>query len=126
VSRVPEAGPKPLPPEVLEGIRLYREGRYHAAHTAFEGAWKTARGPARDLYQGLLQVAVACHHLERGSPARARTMIRRAREKLLRVAGMKVGVDVPGLLADLDAMEGALEAGETGTTGFSRPRMRLI
>lgn len=53
---------KPLHPEAEEGIRLFNEGRYFAAHEAFEAAWRIEPDPDRRLYQGILQAGIAYMH----------------------------------------------------------------
>jgi hypothetical protein len=52
---------------VRSGISLYNAGRYWEAHEALETVWRAERGPARALWQGLIQAAAAMLHRERGN-----------------------------------------------------------
>jgi uncharacterized protein len=55
----------PLHPQAEEGLRLFNAGEYFEAHEALEDAWNEERGPVRDLYRGILQVAVVYLHITR-------------------------------------------------------------
>lgn len=55
----------PLHPQAAEGLRLFNAGEYFEAHEALEDAWNEERGPVRDLYRGILQVAVVYLHITR-------------------------------------------------------------
>jgi hypothetical protein len=67
----------PLPKIAQQGVQLFNRGEYYAAHDAFEYAWRAERGQVRRLYQGLLQVGVACHHYQRGNiPGAVKVMAR--------------------------------------------------
>ena len=57
----------PLPPHAVEGFRLFNAGRYFEAHEALEDAWKQETGRVRDLYRGILQIAVVYLHITRGN-----------------------------------------------------------
>jgi hypothetical protein len=47
---------------VAQGLAAYHEGRFFAAHEAWEAAWlATAPGPRREQLQALIQVAAALH-----------------------------------------------------------------
>jgi hypothetical protein len=61
----------PLHPQARHGIQLFNEKQYFAAHEALEAAWKDTDDPLRDLYRGILQVAVVYYHILRGNYAGA-------------------------------------------------------
>src|SRR5512132_572043 len=48
----------PLHPRAAAGLRLFNAGEYFEAHEALEGAWNAEAGKVRDLYRGILQIAV--------------------------------------------------------------------
>lgn len=56
-----------LHPKAIEGIQLFNEGNFFEAHEELETAWKEERGSIRDLYRGILQVAVTYLHITRGN-----------------------------------------------------------
>jgi predicted metal-dependent hydrolase len=55
----------PLHPQALEGLHLFNAGRYFEAHEALEAAWNEEKGKVRDLYRGILQIAVVYLHITR-------------------------------------------------------------
>ncbi len=54
-------------PQAIQGLRLFNAGRYFEAHEALEDAWNAESGKVRDLYRGILQIAVAYLHILRGN-----------------------------------------------------------
>ena len=69
-------------PYLDEGIRLFERGEYFMAHETLEEHWIEADEQERDFYQGLIHVAVAFHHLERGNTAGAKSQIAKAGRRL--------------------------------------------
>jgi len=55
----------PLHPRAAEGLRLFNAGEYFEAHEALEDAWNAEKGTIRDLYRGILQIAVVYLHIRR-------------------------------------------------------------
>lgn len=64
--------------QFAEGVRLFNAGQYFECHDVLEDLWSGLRGEGRDFVQGLIQVAVAHYHLERGNAEGARSMMGRA------------------------------------------------
>ena len=57
----------PLHPRAAEGLRLLNAGEYFEAHEALEDAWNAESGEVRNLYRGILQIAVTYLHITRGN-----------------------------------------------------------
>ena len=55
----------PLHPQAAEGLRLFNAGQYFEAHEALEDAWNEDQSKVRDLYRGILQIAVVYLHITR-------------------------------------------------------------
>lgn len=115
---------RPLPAEtritaVVAGLEAYAAGDFFEAHELMEPAWMGTADPAeRALIQGLIKVAAADVHAVRGNPAGIRRNLEGARDRLQSGAGgtiTGVELDVPGLIAAIDARLAALE--ETGRDG---------
>jgi predicted metal-dependent hydrolase len=101
-----------LHPEAIRGLRLLRAGEYFHAHEALENAWRATTGPARGLYQGILQVAVVYHHITRGNLTGAVKVHRRCRRWLDDLPDVYFGVEVGQLRRDLDILMARLEPGD--------------
>jgi predicted metal-dependent hydrolase len=53
------------PPQLVEGIAQFNRGEFFEQHEALELLWRAERRDIRYLYQGILQIGVAFHHLHR-------------------------------------------------------------
>lgn len=51
----------------IKGMKLFNEQKFFDAHEELEIAWNEEAGKVRDLYQGILQVAVTYLHITRGN-----------------------------------------------------------
>ena len=54
-------------PRFEQAVDLFNRRSWYEAHDAFEEIWHEMAGPDRRLLQGILQIAVAHVHLERGN-----------------------------------------------------------
>ena len=54
-------------PRFQQGLELFNAGEWYAAHDLFEELWHETADPERRSLQGILQVAVAQLHLQRGN-----------------------------------------------------------
>ncbi|MEA5420449.1 DUF309 domain-containing protein [Spirulina sp. CCNP1310] len=53
-----------LPTAFEDAIAQFNRGEFYACHDTLEALWFEALEPEKTFYQGILQVAVACYHLE--------------------------------------------------------------
>jgi uncharacterized protein len=100
------------PQEALAlGRRLWGEQRYFEAHECLEVVWKAADEPDADLWQGVIQIAVAGVHLQRDNPAGARTLLARAERRLTGYEDGHLGIGVDAALATCRRLRADLDAG---------------
>lgn len=60
--------PKPdFAAHFLEGIHHFNERRFWEAHEAWETLWLVAQTDLEQYLQGLIQIAAAYHHVQRGT-----------------------------------------------------------
>jgi len=95
----------PIHPLARLGIELFNQAKYFEAHEELELAWREEAGPIRELYRGILQVAVAYYHLLKGNYPGARKMFLRSRRWLQPFPGVCRGVDVDALRRDASQIE---------------------
>jgi predicted metal-dependent hydrolase len=88
-------------PRIDEGIRLFNEGEYFACHDVLEDFWTEQTGPEKNLFQGLIQTAVAMFHFEEGNLGGARRMSLSSRVYLSPFTPETAGIDVEGLLSQM-------------------------
>jgi predicted metal-dependent hydrolase len=89
-----------------EGLRAYDRGDFFAAHEALEPAWMGSDDlEERALHQGLIKLAAGYVHAVRRNPAGIAKNLTGARLHLAQAgaAAATWRVDVPALLADIDA-----------------------
>lgn len=109
---------RPLPPAeraaaVARGLAAYERGAFYLAHEELEPAWMGTDDPVeRELVAGLIKVAAAFVHAARGNVTGVGANLRGARERLARAlaAGADGGLDVPALLAAVEARLAIVEA----------------
>ena|GEM_PF-1782724 len=65
-----------------KGVKLFNEGEFFEAHEVWEEIWRESDEPDRSFYQGLIQIAVALAHLERGNVVGFDRLASRAEEHL--------------------------------------------
>lgn len=92
-----------------QGIDLFNRGRFYDCHEAFEEIWRSTTPEPRDLFQGLIQVAVGLyHHLERGNPAAGRRVLGRGLKRLAPLRPAACGIDLDALCAAAERWHGWL------------------
>ena len=100
------------------GAALFHGGRRYAAHECWETIWRSRDPHPRELFQGLVQLAAAFHHLEqRGRPDVARRVLAKARRRLAAVRpseAREAGVALPRLLLQLDRWDDWLAGARLG------------
>jgi len=93
------------PPQLLEGIAQFNRGEYFEQHETLELLWRAERRDIRYLYQGILQIGVAFHHLRKRNHHGTVYMLTRGSRYLAPFAPRCQRVDVQHLL---DAAAAAL------------------
>jgi hypothetical protein len=66
------------------GRAAFNRGEFFAAHELWEDVWRNLAGDQRTFTQGLIQIAAGLHHLKRGRPRPAASVLARGVEKLAR------------------------------------------
>ena len=91
------------PPLLREGIAQFNRGEYFEQHETLELLWRAERREVRYLYQGILQIGVAFHHLRRRNHHGTVHMLTRGAGYLAPFAPLCQRVDLGALLADAAA-----------------------
>src|SRR6267142_5657292 len=99
-----------LPPFLLlEGIAQFNRGEYFEQHETLERLWRAEERHVRLLYQGILQIGVAFHHLRRLNHHGTVYMLTRGPAYLAPFAPRCQRIDVAALLRDAAAARRAVE-----------------
>lgn len=100
-----------LHPLARKGLDLFNAREYFEAHEELELAWREEPGPVRELYRGILQIAVAYYHILRGNYRGAMKMFLRSRTWLAPFPDSCRGVDLKQFREDFRKVENALREG---------------
>jgi hypothetical protein len=95
---------EPVPPLVRQGIAEFNRGEFFEQHESLETAWRAEPRPLRELYQGILQIGVACYQIERGNVSGALKLFERGLGRLRRFAPECQGIAVARLMADAERL----------------------
>src|SRR5512138_2053770 len=93
----------PLHPQAMQGLRLFNAGEYFEAHEALEDAWNAEKGKVRDLYRGILQIAVVYLHITRKNYNGAVKVYERSQKWLKDWPEVCRGIQVGKLRRDAEA-----------------------
>lgn len=103
---------------VLWDRRLFFE-----VHEVLEEVWQRTAGPERQALQGVIQIAVAFHHLAHDNVRGARKLLQEGRERLAATAAALPVLDAARLVDATAYWETALAAGSMPTD--APPRLPL-
>lgn len=105
--------PRVLPREFYEGLDQFNRREYFLCHETLEGLWIAERGSVRELFQGVIQIAVGCYHLVARHNFRGATRKLDAGARRIARAGPAdgdYGVAWPELIAGADILRDHLHA----------------
>jgi uncharacterized protein len=91
---------EPPPAALADGIAQFNRGEFFEQHETLELLWRAEHREVRYLYQGILQIGVAFHHLRRLNHHGTVYMLTRGAGYLTPFAPRCLGVDVRALLDD--------------------------
>lgn len=94
----------PPPPRLVEGLNLFNQGEYFECHEVIEAAWNDEKAPVRMMYQGILQIGVACYHVQNQNWRGAMKLLERGIPKTKRFTPHCMGINIAKLLADAEAI----------------------
>lgn len=102
------------------GLELIRAGDYFEAHEELEDEWREASSVERDFLQGLVHVAVAWLHAERGNRPGCERQLDKALRRLDGYGKTHRGVDLEVVREDVNR---ARELVLAGSLDLPRPRI---
>lgn len=107
------------------GLSCYRKGEFFEAHEHWEAVWLAQGEPLKSFLQAVIQVTAACHHVQRGNPVGAVSLLTRSLHRLESCPAHFGGLDVVQLRTDI-AQALQLPKSEHPTDAISPPRIDPI
>ncbi len=109
--------------QLEKGVAEFNGGLYFECHDTLEELWSGIRGPARDFFQGLIQVSVGLYHLGNDNREGARSMFERALKRFEKYPPRYAGFDVEAQRAELRAWRAGL--GDAAALPIGQPSWRF-
>ena len=109
-------------PRFGDAVRLFNAGEWYACHDGFEELWHETQGPCRRGLQGILQIAVAHLHLERGNLRGATVLLGEGLGRLQAFEPDLFGLDLQQLRRVAALRLHALQQGE-GVASLPLPQL---
>jgi uncharacterized protein len=86
----------------LRGIDHFNRQDYFESHEVWEDLWIEETGSARQFYKGLIQAAVALHHLNHGNTHGAKKLLAGSEHYLNPYRSRYMGLDVDSFLRSMN------------------------
>ncbi|HLV82087.1 MAG TPA: DUF309 domain-containing protein [Chthonomonadaceae bacterium] len=135
----PADWPRRLPAAFYTALEQFNQGEYFACHETLEALWIPEMRSVREIYQGVLQIAVGCYHLTaRGNWVGAVNKLEAGARRLERaglVASPEEGAEAyglygvawPQLIASADRLQRHLrELGRENVSAFDPSLLPLV
>ena len=97
------------------GIEQFNQQDFYACHDTLEAVWLEAEPGDKRFYQGILQVAVGCYHLQNQNHAGAMILLGEGIHRLKHYRPDYQNIDVEALLQDSNRLLRTLQALEPDT-----------
>jgi predicted metal-dependent hydrolase len=98
-------------------VAEFNRRHFYECHETLEDLWAGIRGPSRDFFQGLIQVAVGFYHLGNHNPVGAGRLFRRAMKRLEGYPDHYAGLDLGALRTSVSEWQSALEGDPAALAG---------
>lgn len=112
-------------PRLHEAIARFNDEQWYEAHDLLEELWHETAGPMRPLLQGVLQIAVAQLHRERGNQRGALILMGEGLGRLRGRADHALGLDLKPLKAAASQHLLQLQADGAAAVG-ALPALKLV
>ncbi len=96
-----------------QAVNLFNAHDWYAAHDAFEELWHESVGEDRSILQGVIQIAVAEHHLRNGNQRGSLLLMAEGLNHIQSSALHDLGLNLQLLKAVVALRLARLQAGET-------------
>jgi predicted metal-dependent hydrolase len=101
-------------PRFAQAVSLFNAGEWYGCHDGFEELWHETQGPMRLVLQGILQIAVAQLHLERGNTRGATILMGEGLGRLATCDQMALGLRLEPFCRLARLRLQALQSGDIG------------
>lgn len=104
-------------------VDQFNQGDYYDCHDTLEALWRDERTTLRDLYKGILQIAVGLYHETRGNRRGALRLLESGAALCEPFAPVAMGLDIAALLAAVRSCRESLSGGPETLVAACAPRI---
>ncbi len=97
--------------EIRKGVEEFNSGRFFECHDTLEDLWRGIRGPARNFFQGVIQVAVGFYHLGNANLIGAQSQLEKALRNLAPYGDRYAGVELASMRSEVESWLRRIHAG---------------
>ncbi len=109
--------------QFARGVAHFNAREFFEAHEVWEELWLRAPAPEKTFLQGLIQIAAAFHHYQRGNFSGAKSLLSAGLAKIDGFTTNHRGIDVSGLRDQSKAcLDALLQTGKLGAGELPRIR----
>ncbi len=91
----------PVDERFKKGLELFNEEKFFECHEVVEKLWLETKDKNRNLYKGVIQAAVALHHLKRGNLNGAEHLFKTSTRYLAKYQSRTLGLNIKKLMNDM-------------------------
>ncbi len=95
-----------------QAIEEFNSGKFFECHDTLEEIWQGIRGPARDFFQGLIQVSVGFYHLRNGNLRGGESQLEKALKNLDAYGDRYGGIELARLRGEVQRWLKKIRQGE--------------
>lgn len=112
--------------DVIRGVALFNGGLFFECHEYLEGVWKATKGPEKDFFHGIVQIAAAFYHFEKRNWHGARTLAEKGIRRLASYPDSHLGVDLGEFRRALHPWMLHFEGRKEGRAPEAYPKIELL
>ena len=90
--------------DISDGIALFNDCDFFAAHDYFEEIWMEAKRDEKEFFQGLVQISVGCYHLICGNFKGAKSQLGKGISKLGKFEPAYYNLDLSSLTQKIELL----------------------
>ncbi|MGD1902871.1 MAG: DUF309 domain-containing protein [Geitlerinemataceae cyanobacterium] len=109
-----------FPAEFWQGIEQFNAREFYPCHDTLEAIWLECYDGNKQLYQGILQIAVACYHLSNHNWRGCAILLGEGMSRLNKYPGDYGGLDLDTLIdTSTDMLSAVQQRGETDVAALA-------
>jgi predicted metal-dependent hydrolase len=124
LAKLAQLVPASLLDEFCHGLTEFNSGQYFECHETLEHVWRVQQGDERELTQGIIQIAVGCHHLCHNNKIGALKLLTRGLSRVEKFKNHETGLCLTDLCSQVQNLISLQQTEDNAADNFSHPALR--